>query len=57
MYRIEHDQVRHIHSAVQLRGLTPDSIIIFGDEWWKGKTLQETEEIEAVVKLHNERRK
>lgn len=57
LYRIEKDQVIYIDRPDKLRGLRPESIVIFGEEWWRGKTTQDIDMMEEIVKMHNERRK
>lgn len=57
LYRIEHDQVTFIRDANSLRGLNRNSIVIFGDEWWRGKTPEEIKLIEQMVKIHNSKRR
>ena len=59
LYRIEPDQCLLIERSDQIRPLIghDDVIIIFGEEWWRHKSSEEIQEIEYLVKIHNERRK
>jgi len=57
LYQIPQDQTVYVSEPRQLRGISPDNIIIFGDEWWRGKREQDVEEIEMMVKMHNEKRR